>query len=173
MNFRLSFIENEINVDYEYVRCIEIENKKVFYHFVDVLNKLSNGDYVDDFYFLNDKVDFAVFIDYFNIDYNSKKITNCIHKIVKEKLDDFSYDVILKNYKRIQNEFCKILNEIDISLSISEEMNLEGLIKLLNVNILYSDDLLKNLLLMIDIFKVVEKSSILVFVNLKEYLTKE
>ena len=38
MKFRVSFIENLIEISNEYIRCIEIENKDYFYRFIYLLN---------------------------------------------------------------------------------------------------------------------------------------
>ena len=50
---------------------------------------------------------------------------------------------------------------------------LEGLIKLLNLEVVSQNDLLQNLLLLIDINKELKVFDIVVFVNLKQLLTKD
>ena len=42
MKFKISFIENIIEVNTEYVRCIEIENKNYFYRVISLLNNFNN-----------------------------------------------------------------------------------------------------------------------------------
>ena len=82
-------------------------------------------------------------------------------------------DQLIKQYTKIANIYKKILNEIDLPLSINPDIDIENLTKLMKLNIVMKNDLLDNLLLLIDLEKVLKINNLLVFVNLKQYLTRE
>ena len=73
MKFKISFIENIIEVNTEYVRCIEIENKNYFYRVVSLLNNFDNGEELQDKIDFIDKINFKLITDYFNMNLNDKK----------------------------------------------------------------------------------------------------
>ena len=56
---------------------------------------------------------------------------------------------------------------------INESINLEDIIKLSKINIKYTVNLLENILLVIDIERILKLNSILFFINLKQYLSKD
>ena len=85
MKINIEYIDNEIIIPDNKVFNIEIENKIYFYRLINELNYISNGadspeeDNIKFFKNNNElnlfnKID--VYIDYFNIDFNSKKIIN-------------------------------------------------------------------------------------------------
>ena len=39
MKLKFSFLENTINLNDEYITCLEVENKKYFYRIIDILIK--------------------------------------------------------------------------------------------------------------------------------------
>lgn len=171
---KTTFIENNIELSNTYIRCIEIENKAYFYRFISSLNCICKGELLDDFSVYDIKPDNIILIlDYFNISYNSKKIIGELNKLIRSKINENDYNELIKRFRRVLNIFKRVIGKIDIPISIVEDINVDGLIKLLNININFSTNLLTNLLLLIDINKELSSENILVFVNLKEYLTKE
>lgn len=174
MMIKTTFIENNIELSAGYIRCMEIENKAYFYRFIDSLNQVCNGEVLDDFSIYDIKSNSIILIlDYFNINYNSKKVMGELSKLIRNKLDENDYDELNKRFRKVLNIFKRVMGKIDIPISIVEDINVEGLIKLLNISINFSNNLLTNLLLLIDINKELNSENILVFVNLKQYLTKE
>ena len=173
MKFKISFIENIIEVNTEYVRCIEIENKNYFYRVVSLLNNFDNGEELQDKIDFIDKIDFKLIIDYFNINLNDKKMLNAVIKYVKENIDETNYDKLLKNYQRLCNLFSSSLDNIDLPIYIEEDVNIDNIIKLMNIKIKKEDNILKNLFIFIEIIKELQNYNLLVLVNLKQYLTKE
>lgn len=65
-----------------------------------------------------------------------------------------------------------LLNEIDLPLCVDNEFNFDNLSKLIKIAIETKDELLDNLLLLIDLERVLKSKCLLVFVNLKQYLSK-
>lgn len=173
MKFKISFIENIIEVNTEYVRCIEIENKNYFYRVVSLLNNFDNGEELQDKIDFIDKINFKLITDYFNMNLNDKKTLNDVIKCVKENIDETNYDKLLKNYQHLYNLFSSSLDNIDLPIYIEEDVNVDNIIKLMNIKIKKEDNILKNLFIFIEIIKELQNYNLLVLVNLKQYLTKE
>ena len=173
MKFKISFIENIIEVNTEYVRCIEIENKNYFYRIVSLLNDFDNVEELRDKIDFIDKINFKLITDYFNMNLNDKKTLNDVIKCVKENIDETNYDKLLKKYQRLCNLFSSSLDNIDLPIYIEEDINIDNIIKLMNIKIKKEDNILKNLFIFIEIIKELQNYNLLVLVNLKQYLTKE
>lgn len=179
MTFEVAYLENSIYVEDGFVNAIEIENKALFYRFVNQLNLTTNGEMFEELKLFdsnNNEVNLSnklnVIIDYFNFDFNSKKCVNESTKMIKENIEEDEYQTIYKEYQKIYKILIKTLNKIDLSLSISDELDMDNLLKLLKININKKSTLIENLFLLIDINKVFDKK-IIVFVNLKQFLKKE
>ncbi len=171
MKFRVSFIENLIEISNEYIRCIEIENKDYFYRFIYLLNNYNEDILNEDELLLMDKIDFKLVTDYFNLNINDKKILNAINKYIKENINEENYNKLLKDYQKLYKSFALSLNDIDIPLEINEDINIENIIKLMNPKIKVEKNLLKNIFTLIDIFKELNIYNLLILVNIKQYLT--
>ena len=150
MKFKISFIENIIEVNTEYIRCIEIENKNYFYRVISLLNNFDNGEELQDEIDFVDKIDFKLIIDYFNITLNDKKMLNDVIKCVRENIDETSYDKLLKGYQRLYNLFSSSLDNVDLPIYIEEDINIDNIIKLMNIKIKKEDSILKNLFIFIE-----------------------
>ena len=171
MKFRVSFIENLIEISNEYIRCIEIENKDYFYRFIYLLNNYNEDILNEDELLLMDKIDSKLVTDYFNLNINDKKILNAINKYIKENINEENYNKLLKDYQKLYKSFALSLNDIDIPLEINEDINIENIIKLMNPKIKVEKNLLKNIFTLIDIFKELNIYNLLILVNIKQYLT--
>ena len=109
MKIVVDFIDNEIIVQNNSVVNIEIENKTYFYRLINELNLISKGILSDNIFFLDEnnneinllnKID--LYIDYFNIELNSKKIINNLYKLLKNNIDDEDKTKINKCYSQIK-----------------------------------------------------------------------
>ena len=78
-----------------------------------------------------------------------------------------------KQYNKIISIYKKILNDIDLPLIIDSEISIENITKIMKININSSKDLLSNLFILIDLENLFHTKNILVFINLKQYLTNE
>lgn len=180
MRISFNYIENVLKIEDEIVQAIEVENKKYFYRIVKDLYSLSSGEKPESVYIidndnneinLNGKI--KVLVDYFNFDFDSKKITNDVEKIVNDNISEENMLLLTNQYKKILKIYKDLLNDIDLPLEIGKEFDICNITKMLKINVNKSDDLLDNLLLLIDIEKTLKFNNILVFVNLKQYLTKD
>ena len=178
MKMHVEFFDNNLLITKEYVNVIEIENKKYFYRFINSINDISNSGYSDEIKFfeeekelnLNGKI--KLIIDYFNLEFDSKKNEKEINKYVNELFDEENKNNIVSNYNKIIKIYNKVLNNIDLPLSVENEVSIESITKLLKISVQSKYDLLDNLLLIIDLEKTLQTNNLLFFVNLKQYLNK-
>ena len=180
MNLKINYFDNNIKIENDYIQVIEIENKKTFYRLVSDLYKIKNDEKLDEVFFYDDnnqeinmynKVD--LYVNFFDIDLNSKKNLNALNKNIINSLTDNVKEEILNNFKKLSKSFIKILSDIDLPLSLNDNITVDDIIKLLKISINKTDDLLNNLLLLIDLEKVLKINEILFFINLKQYLSQE
>lgn len=180
MNLKINYFDNNIKIENDYVQVIEIENKKTFYSLVSDLYKIKNDEKLDEVFFYDDdnqelnmynKVD--LYVNFFDIDLNSKKNLNVLNKNIINSLTDNVKEEILNNFKKLAKSFTKILSDIDLPLSLNDNITVDDIIKLLKISINKTADLLSNLLLIIDLEKVLKMNEILFFINLKQYLSQE
>lgn len=180
MNLKINYFDNNIKIENDYIQVIEIENKKTFYRLVSDLYKIKNDEKLDEVFFYDDnnqeinmynKVD--LYVNFFDIDLNSKKNLNVLNKNIINSLIDNVKEEILNNFKKLAKSFTKIISDIDLPLSLNDNITVDDIIKLLKISINKTDDLLNNLLLLIDLEKVLKMNEILFFINLKQYLSQE
>ena len=180
MKIVVDFIDNEIILQNNSVVNIEIENKTYFYRLINELNLISKGILSDNIFFLDEnnneisllnKID--LYIDYFNIELNSKKIINNLYKLLKNNIDEEDKTKINKCYSQIKKILSKSFINYNLSLTINDEFDIDNILKLLKVSIDLKNNLLDNLLLLIDINNSLKLNELLIFVNLKQYLTMD
>ena len=178
MKMNINYLENNIILSDDYIFAIEVENKNYFYRIINELNLISNGDEISNIDFfdrdgkeinLSNKIN--LIIDYFNIDFNSKKILNSLYKSIKDNIDEEIKLKLNSNYKKFCELISKTLTGYDFPLVINEEFDLDNIFKLLKISINDKNNLLDNLLLLIDIENLFKVNQLLVLVNLKSYLS--
>lgn len=180
MKLKVNYFENIINLNDDYVQVIEIENKKTFYRFISDLYAMKNGDKLNEVYFynelneeinINEKIE--VYTDFFNLDFNSKKNLSSLNKCIINYLSPDTKEAILNNFQKLYKIISKHLFDFDLPLEISDNVNLEDVLKLMKISINNRNDLLDNLLLLIDLENMLKVNSILFFINLKQLLSKD
>lgn len=180
MKIKIDYLENVLLLKDDKVLCIEIENKNYFYRLVSNINSNINSESVEDITIydtdgkeisLNNKA--KIFIDFFNFEFDSKKYTNDINKYILNELDENDKSNLLKSYNKLIEIFLKILNKSDLPLQILEEVTPENIIKNLKLTISSKNSLLENLMLLIELESVLNTNNLLIFVNLKQYLTNQ
>lgn len=178
MKLKINYFDNNIIITNDKVFVIEIENKKYFYRFVNDLYNISNGDILEDITFFDNKnteINISnkinIFTNYFEFNFNSKKYQSDINKYIIENISDVDKNTILTTYKKLISSTKTILNKVELPICISIEQTIENIIKPLKININSKDDLLENLLLIIDLEKNLKSNYLLIFVNLKQYLS--
>lgn len=180
MKIVVNFIDNEIAVENNNVFNIEVENKVYFYRLINEFNLISKGIISENIFFLDEddnelnllnKID--LYIDYFNIEFNSKKIINNLYKVLKTNINEEDKIKINKCYLKIKNILSKSFLDYNLPLVINDEFDIDTILKLLKVSIDSKNNLLDNLSLLIDINNNFKINELLIFVNLKQYLTLE
>ena len=67
----------------------------------------------------------------------------------------------------------KALNDIDLPLYVENDICIDNINKLIKLGISPKEELLDNLMLLIDLEHTLKTNNFLVFINLKQYLTKD
>lgn len=179
MKLDISYFDNVISFENGSVSVLEIENKDYFYYLVNDFIQLENGLFVENIRFLENDgtershITFKVIVNYFVFSFDSTKINNYVMKQILSSIESKEKENINKEFQKICKCFLEILGKIDLPLSFEDELNMESFIKLLKVRLSSKNKLIDNLLLLIEISKLLENNDLLVFVNLKQYLTKE
>lgn len=180
MKLCIKYIDNNLIFNNEYINCLEVENKNYFYKIVKELNNIANGEMEDNIIFTDNESNeiniinkINIIIDYFNIDFNSKKILSLINKKINSSISITDKDTLSKLYNKIKKIYIPILNDMDLNIDINNDFDLDLIVKLLNVSIKNKDNILDNLFLLIDIEHELNMNKLLVFVNLKQYLNEQ
>ncbi len=180
MKINIDYIENEIILLDNKIFTLEIENKSYFYRLINDFNLVSKNVLSDNIKFFDDKNSeinlsnkIDVVVDYFNIDFNSKKITNSLYKLISTNIGDDDKSKLENYYAKIKNVLSKSFLDYNLPLIINDEFNIEIVLKLLKVNIESKNNLLDNLFLLIDINNIFHINELIIFVNLKQYLSKD
>lgn len=180
MKLCIKYIDNNLVFNNEYINCLEVENKNYFYKIVKELNNIANGEMEDNVIFTDNESNeiniinkINIIIDYFNIDFNSKKILSLINKKINSSISINDKDNLSKLYNKIKKIYIPILNDMDLNIDINNDFDLDLIVKLLNVSIKNKDNILDNLFLLTDIEHELNISKLLVFVNLKQYLNEQ
>lgn len=179
MNIKIEYFDNIINT-YENIQALEIEDKKCFFRTVNNFISLSDGLLVEDIYcFDNDKNEInisnkiLVVTDYFNMNNIFKKFVNNLQKYIIIETDDTTINDLSLKYKQLLEKLSKSFSEIDLPVRINTEFNLEQLIKFVKPTVETSNNLIDNIYLLLDLEKIFKLHKLIVFVNLKQYFTKE
>lgn len=180
MKIKINYLENMILLNNEKIISIEIENKSYFYRIVSNLYSIINGDIQEDITIydndnkeLNISNKIKIFVDFFNIDFDSKKYTNDINKYIINEMDENDKVNLIKSYNKLISTFLKILNKSELPLQILEEITIDNIIKNLKLTINSKNTLLENLMLIIELEKTLKTNNLLIFINLKQYLNNQ
>lgn len=178
MKLKIDYIDNEIIFEEALINVLEIENKSYFYRVVSDLFKTQKGDLVDEIHYYDDELKevvlntkLKIIVDYFNIDFDSKK---CIGDMTKKlEPSDSVNKLINKKVKELSQLILKTYSGYDVPLYINEELNISDIIKFVKLSIAPQNHILSDLLLLIDIEKILDNNLIIVLINVKQYLKKE
>lgn len=180
MNLKFNYFDNILSVKEDKITSLEIENKGCFYRTITNLIKISNGDIIEEIYFFDNNKEeinisnkILIISDYFNFQIILKKYSNHLQKLIIDNTNDETLNTLTVIYKKLIEKIKKIFGNIDFEITFNDEFNLEQLIKFLKPTIKEKQDLINNLYLIVDLEKCFKLNKIIVFVNLKQYLTKE
>lgn len=179
MKLNVNYIDNSLNINDSNVLCVEIENKKYFYRFIKDLTNISNGIGNEDVIVYEDDKEInltnkiKILVNYFDLELNNKKLSNDIVKYINDNIDEEIKFKLSQKILKIIKIYKNVLNEFDIPLVIDENLSVESITKNLKISLDEKSELLENLLLLIDLERTIKCNELLVFVNLKQYLSKE
>ena len=80
---------------------------------------------------------------------------------------------LINLYGKMTRIYKKALNDIDLPLYVENDISIDNINKLIKLGISTKEELLDNLMLLIDLEHTLKTNNFLVFVNLKQYLTKD
>ena len=180
MKLVINFLDNDLYINSERVLSIEVENKSYFYRIVNCFNSLYVGDKIDEINFYDEKFNeinlnnkILIMYDFFNFDFNPKKNISKIYKLIEDNLDERSLLPFNNLYSKLLKILKNELNYLDINIKLDEEYKMENILKIVKLSIEKKDSLMDNLFLLIDLEKILKLNEVLVFVNLKQYLSKD
>mgnify|MGYP004473766161 CR=1 FL=1 len=179
MNLSVDYLDNKIVFANEYINAVEIENKRYFYRFVNDLYSVYINGYSDNLKFIQDNKEInmngkiKVFINYFDFQFDSKKYTSEISKFVSNYINEEDTKNLINLYGKMTRIYKKALIDIDLPLYVENDISIDNINKLIKLGISPKEELLDNLMLLIDLEHTLKTNNFLVFVNLKQYLTKD
>ena len=179
MNMKVEYFDNNLRLTNDYINIIEITNKNYFYRFVKDLYLISKSQFSETISFFDDENKeinvngkIRVYLDFFDFNFDSKKYSNDINKYVNDSISEIDKNVLITQYNKIIKIYNKILNDIDLPLSITNEINIENISKMFKISMDIKQELLDNILLLIDVERALKTNNTLFFINLKQYLNK-
>lgn len=182
MILKLLHFKNDIIISPDWISVCEIANKKLFSKYVSIIfNKLNGQNSIEDDIYLFDgdkeiKFNDVLYIsDPLQIDFNSKQI---VIGIVK-KLDNYlNVDLelcqkIQENHSQILRELQLLLNDFELEFDYQRDFDLGKYLKMIGIQI--DKDSIENsfekVMLIINIVGELRFCKLIVFNNLKSYLT--
>lgn len=176
MKIKINFIDSIIDFDVSNIYSFELYNKKYLYRIGELFYKSSIGELGEEIKLfkgieeinLSNKVKF--FANYFDFDYKGYS-TELLKNIIKN-IEIYKYEEIMKQYYKLIKKINSELSNLELPIKINEYESISELLKSTKPFIDKKDSLLDNLLLLIDIEKELNLNNILVFINLKNYLSE-
>ncbi len=177
MKFRFSYLDNLIEIK-ENVFSLEIENKRYFFRIINDLINTNNSQITEDLYiYEKDEINVSnklnIVIDFFNLDITLKKYLNHILKCIINELTEEDNNKFAKNYNNLINYFKSYISKIDLPIQINDEFSMDAIIKITKPSIKSNNELLNKLMLLIELENKFKINKIIIFINLKQYLTTE
>lgn len=177
MKLKINYIDNEINFENDMINVVEIENKNYFYRVISDLINVQNSSANDEIIFIDDSYNelnygskLNVIIDYFNIDFNSKKNISLLIKKMSDEISNEEKNNITILYNKMIKILKKHFNDYSMNISINDNFDIESLIKTMKIEMCKEDSILNNIMLLIEITNEFNIEQTMIFVNLKQYL---
>ena len=157
---------------------LSIEKVELFLEFVQSLWRQFNG--MDGFLFLSDKEkemkiskEAEVIVNPFQISLNDKRIINQIYKELSEVALEYCYEDTISINQKLIVYMDRILERIPYPVIYHEELDVIGLFKCFKIQFEEETDFLERIVSYIRMLHQVCGISVMIFVGLKMYLTKE
>ena len=181
MIMRMSNFENDIVVSDEYVRVLEIEDKKLFINIVQSIHGLCYNKEGTEYIVLLDgdrQVDFAkdvyFIIDALNLDLNDRKILSKLYLKMKNLLE-LEHKIQLDSYlKEALDLINTVFIEFPFELTYKSEIQVEDFLKLYGFRLYTQEEsFMEQMLYLIDLISLLGLCKVLIFCNIKSFFTDE
>lgn len=182
ISLRFNNIENIINFDERYINILEIADKNLFKAVTYNINKcVKDKENKNIIMFDDDKVidiDKEIFIvnDFFNIDLNNTKVLKLLHKDISLKYNlEYEKENLLLQITDVYNDLIDILNLYEFNFTHKEEVNIEDLIKILNIKFdenIY-DNPFDNLMYLFDVVSNFKICKVIILINAKLFFNEK
>lgn len=181
---RIFPLEHEIDFDKGLIPVVHISNPKYFRKVVSNMKLLSEGQevkenivLVDDGKIVDFHKDAYICLDFYSFDPNQKKILNSLYQYIErnysfeaEHLHDFN---MLMN--STINNLQHIIEDIPFELEFRETPGISDFIKMIGLKVydFKSNNIIDRILLLLNVIAFTKTLKIVVFVNLKMFLTEQ
>ena len=171
-------LENKIVFEEGKINVLEIYNKKLFYNLITILNENDNGQEDNQIVLFEDgirvSIEKNVFVltDMFNVDFNSKKITNKLYNLLAENIKNRQDNELENISLELRNYLIEEINELPFEFNMKSEIELSDLLKAfdLKIDTMCYTSVVEKIEFFIAIISILKIATILVIPNLKTYL---
>ena len=184
MIMKIFSLENDIIFKEEYINVLQIQDKKLFANVINSLNDNINGIQntkehiiiLDNDTEIKMEKEALMVIDLFNIDFNQKKIQsalyNKIEKIYKQEFERMSEFQTL--FQKLQLNVLDVFNEFPFEFNYKDSIGIQEYLKLLGLKISNNKgEIIDKIFSLIDAVEYLSVAKLLIFVNLKLYLSDD
>ena len=186
MIMKIFSLENDIIFKEEYINVLQIQDKKLFTNVINSLNDNINNieDTKERIIILDNDIEIKIekevlmIIDVFNIDFNQKKIQSALfQKIEKiyqqeyERLSDFQ-----THFQSLQINAMDVWEDLPFEFEYKDSIGVQEYLKLLGLKIAMGDrdsKIIDIVLMIIDVVEYFGIAKLVVFTNLKLYLSQK
>lgn len=182
MKLRINGFERDIEFNDNNVNVMYIENTSLFTHVIELINNKLNG-FEDNEIVLLDNEDNEInfeknaffLLDYFNIDYNSKKILKNIYDRIAVNIENNQDEKVYQLSKELTNLLISEINELQFEFVMKDSIEIQDLLKLYNLKIDGSSytDVLDRVELVINLLAEFKIANLLILPNIKSFLDDE
>lgn len=171
-------LDNKIVFEEGKINVLEIYNKKLFYNLITILNENDNGQEDNQIVLFEDgirvSIEKNVFVltDIFNVEFNSKKITNKLYNLLAENIKNRQDNELENISLELRNYLIEEINELPFEFNMKSELELSDLLKAfdLKIDTMCYTSVVEKIEFFIAIISILKIATILVIPNLKTYL---
>lgn len=178
MNIIFNYLDEQIHISVEKVFALEVLHTHYLWRIISDLTSIVQGNYIEDVQIVDDALDelniygkILIIMDYFHMDINSKKNLGLLNKYVLSQIDDKMLVDCSNFYRKMLDKMNHMLIDIDLPIIIDDEFDFENFLKIFKISFKQEEKLFKRLCLLIDVEKIFHIHSLLVFINVKQFLS--
>lgn len=171
-------LELPIVLSEDYVRLLIVENPNLFWNFINQLNAQINGG-EGHFALFSDGKELSIadtielLYDYYNFDFNDKKMLGLLYKKIEKEGIVYHFEKIYDANSYLSSLMINILEDLPFKLTF-DDITINSLLKAMSVKFENSfDSLEEKIICFINIIVALKRCKIIVFVNLKSILSDE